>query len=79
MIDVLSLSLHAANRFFEREVPIDALSLLQTVTPLLTDKPLKVTFREAGVTWWHAWQKMVVPDLSAHGEQKENNHESKNQ
>ena len=50
MIDALSLSLHAANRFIEREVPIEALSLLPTVTPLLTDKPLKVTFREAGVT-----------------------------
>lgn len=45
-----SLTLHATNRFFERSVPIEVLSLLPIVTALLTDKPLKVKFREAGIT-----------------------------
>jgi len=45
-----SLTLHATNRCFERSVPIEVLSLLPIVTPLLTDKPLKVKFREAGIT-----------------------------
>ena len=46
----ISLTLHAANRFLERDVPIEALSLLPIVSPLLTDKPLKVKFMKAGIT-----------------------------
>lgn len=46
----ISLTLHAANRFFERDVPIEALSLLPMITSLLTDKPLKVLFKNVGIT-----------------------------
>lgn len=50
MSSSISLTLHACNRLFEREVPIEALSLLPLVASLLTDKPLKVIFRNAGIT-----------------------------
>lgn len=46
----ISLTLHAANRFFQRDVPIEALSLLPLATPLLTEKPLKLKFKNAGIT-----------------------------
>jgi len=49
-MSAISLTLHATNRFFEREVPVEALTLLPQITSLLTDKPLKVRFRDAGVT-----------------------------
>lgn len=46
----LSLTLHAANRMLQREVPVEALELLPLVTGLLNEKPLRVSFRRAGIT-----------------------------
>lgn len=46
----LSLTLHAANRMLQREVPVEALELLPLVTSLLNEKPLRVSFRSAGIT-----------------------------
>lgn len=46
----LSLTLHAANRMLQREVPLEALELLPLVTGLLNEKPLRVSFRQAGIT-----------------------------
>lgn len=46
----LSLTLHAANRMLQREVPLEALELLPLVTGLLNEKPLRVSFRGAGIT-----------------------------
>lgn len=46
----LSLTLHAANRMLQRDVPVEALELLPLVTGLLNEKPLRVSFREARIT-----------------------------
>ena len=46
----ISLTLHAANRFFQRDVPIEALYLLPLATPLLSEKPLKLKFKNTGIT-----------------------------
>lgn len=46
----LSLTLHAANRMLQREVPLEALELLPLVTSLLNENPLRVSFRSAGIT-----------------------------
>ncbi|ABL01318.1 conserved hypothetical protein (plasmid) [Pelobacter propionicus DSM 2379] len=46
----LSLSLHAANRMLQREVPVEALSLLPMVTGLLNTTPLRIVFKQAQVT-----------------------------
>lgn len=48
--NAISLTLHAANRFFQRDVPVEALSLLPIATPLLTEMPLKIRFKNAGIT-----------------------------
>lgn len=48
--NAISLTMHAANRFFQREVPIEALSLLHLATPLLNEKPIKLRFKQAGIT-----------------------------
>lgn len=45
-----SLTLHAANRMLQREVPIEALQLLPLVTGLLNEKPLRVSFTVARIT-----------------------------
>ncbi len=49
MRKTLSLSLHAANRMLEREVPVEALDLLQLAVPLLNTKPLEVKFLKARI------------------------------
>lgn len=49
-LGTLSLTLHAANRMLQREVPLEALELLPLVTGLLNEKPLRVSFRQAGIT-----------------------------
>lgn len=46
----LSLTLHAANRMLQRDVPLEALQLLPLVTGLLNEQPLRVSFRNAQVT-----------------------------
>lgn len=48
--EALSLTLHAANRILKREVPVEALDLLPLVITLLNEKPLRVSFRRAGIT-----------------------------
>lgn len=48
--EALSLTLHAANRILKREVPVEALDLLPLVIALLNEKPLRVSFRRAGIT-----------------------------
>lgn len=45
----LSLSLHAANRMLEREVPVEALDLVQLIVPLLNEKPIEVKFNKSGI------------------------------
>lgn len=45
----VSLTLHAANRMLEREVPSEVLDLLQLVIPLLKTKPLEVKFTKTRV------------------------------
>lgn len=45
----VSLTLHAANRMLEREVPSEVLDLLQLVIPLLKAKPLEVKFMKARI------------------------------
>lgn len=49
MRQTLSLSLHAANRMLEREVPVEALDLVQLIAPLLNEKPIEVKFNRAGI------------------------------
>ena len=46
-----SVTLHAANRFIRRDVPIEAIDLVKSLVPILTDKPLTVKFRKAGIVF----------------------------
>lgn len=48
--ETLSLTLHAANRMLQRDVPVEALQLLPLVTGLLNEKPLRIAFKHAHVT-----------------------------
>ncbi|MBI5657725.1 MAG: hypothetical protein HZC44_13255 [Geobacter sp.] len=43
----VNLSLHGANRFLERDIPLEAVEGVRHLMPLLNDKPLK--FRYKGV------------------------------
>lgn len=43
----VNLSLHGANRFLERDIPLEAVEGVRHLLPLLNDKPLK--FRYKGV------------------------------
>ena len=43
----VNLSLHGANRFLERNIPLEAVEGVRHLLPLLNDKPLK--FRYKGV------------------------------
>ncbi len=50
MSDSCSLTLHAANRILEREVPVESLHLLPMVEGMLNEKPLRVTFKASRIT-----------------------------
>jgi len=43
----VNLSLHGANRFLERDIPLEAVEGVRHLLPLLNEKPLK--FRYKGV------------------------------
>lgn len=45
MAGSMTLSLHGANRFLERDVPLEALLGVKLVTPILNEKPLRFTLR----------------------------------
>ncbi|HEY3309740.1 MAG TPA: hypothetical protein VGJ93_14905 [Desulfuromonadaceae bacterium] len=46
-MNVVNLSLHGANRFLERDIPLEAVEGVRHLLPLLNSKPLK--FRYKGV------------------------------
>jgi hypothetical protein len=50
-LETPSLTLHAANRFIRRDVPIEAINLVKSLVPILTGKPLTVKFRNAGIAF----------------------------
>ena len=47
VINEVNLSLHGANRFLERDIPLEAVEGVRYLLPLLNAKPLK--FRYKGV------------------------------
>lgn len=47
VIEEVNLSLHGANRFLERDIPLEAVEGVRHLLPLLNEKPLK--FRYKGV------------------------------
>jgi len=46
-MEEVNLSLHGANRFLERDIPLEAVEGVRYLLPLLNEKPLK--FRYKGV------------------------------
>jgi hypothetical protein len=46
-MEEVNLSLHGANRFLERDIPLEAVEGVRHLLPLLNEKPLK--FRYKGV------------------------------
>ncbi|GLI39568.1 hypothetical protein KI811_16155 [Geobacter hydrogenophilus] len=46
-MEEVNLSLHGANRFLERDIPLEAVEGVRHLLPLLNEKPL--TFRYKGV------------------------------
>lgn len=46
-IEEVNLSLHGANRFLERDIPLEAVEGVRHLLPLLNEKPLR--FRYKGV------------------------------
>jgi hypothetical protein len=46
-----TVTLHAASRMIRRDVPVEAIDLVKQVVPILTDKPLTVKFRKAGIAF----------------------------
>lgn len=46
-LEEVNLSLHGANRFLERNIPLEAVEGVRHLLPLLNEKPLK--FRYKGV------------------------------
>lgn len=46
-MDEVNLSLHGANRFLERDIPLEAVEGVRHLLPLLNEKPLR--FRYKGV------------------------------
>lgn len=46
-MEEVNLSLHGANRFLERDIPLEAVDGVRHLLPLLNEKPLK--FRYKGV------------------------------
>lgn len=46
-MEEVKLSLHGANRFLERDIPLEAVEGVRHLLPLLNEKPLK--FRYKGV------------------------------
>jgi len=49
--DSPSVTLHAANRMIRRDVPTEAIDLVKSLIPILTEKPLTVKFRPAGIAF----------------------------
>lgn len=47
VMEEVNLSLHGANRFLERDIPLEAVEGVRHLLPLLNEKPLK--FRYKGV------------------------------
>lgn len=45
------VTLHAANRIIRRDVPIEAINLVKSLVPILTEKHLTVKFRKAGIVF----------------------------
>jgi hypothetical protein len=46
-MEEVNLSLHGANRFLERDIPLEAVEGVRHLLPLLNEKPLK--FRYKGI------------------------------
>lgn len=44
-----SFSLHGANRFLERDIPLEALLVVKTALPMLNEKPLRFRTKEVTV------------------------------
>ena len=44
-MDEVNLSLHGANRFLERDIPLEAVEGVRHLLPLLNEKPLKFRYR----------------------------------
>lgn len=49
--DSPSVTLHAANRMIRRDVPTETIDLVKSLVPILTEKPLTVKFRPAGIAF----------------------------
>lgn len=41
----INLSLHGANRFLERDIPLEAVEGVRHLLPLLNEKPLKFSYK----------------------------------
>ena len=45
VLNDVNLSLHGANRFLERDIPLEAVEGVRHLLPLLNSKPLKFRYR----------------------------------
>lgn len=43
---MVALTLHAANRALEREIPFEAVEACRMVTPILNENPLRFRYRD---------------------------------